>query len=204
MSLDKADVVRVGDSDPETADDGISKPKPSPEVVVPTSDLGKMVAECLQDTEPVEELPEDENDPDLLNELLEITGDAVPEQKRPASEPAKDEDAAIRPAPAGPILPTTTLNMVDTINTRIEMYKTAEKNANDAGDSGKVRRVDRGLKTLKSLLQQAKAGEAINEGDIPPEVSAKPAHPQPSDGSPVASTPEPIPTGGTPTLPNAK
>lgn len=51
------------------------------------------------------------------------------------------------------------------------MYETADKNAKEAGESSRARRFNRGVKTLKDLLKQAKAGKPIKDDDIPPVVS---------------------------------
>lgn len=51
------------------------------------------------------------------------------------------------------------------------MYETAETNARSLGETSRARRYARAIKTLKDLIKQAKAGKAIAEADIPPEVS---------------------------------
>uniref|UniRef100_A0A669DTQ5 Coiled-coil and C2 domain containing 1B n=1 Tax=Oreochromis niloticus TaxID=8128 RepID=A0A669DTQ5_ORENI len=84
-----------------------------------------------------------------------------------------------------------------TLEERLAMYKTALQNAKTAGESSKVRRYDRGLKTLESMLAAVKKGRSVNEAEIPPPVAtgapstdprpAVPARPAP----PVPSPPQP-------------
>lgn len=61
-------------------------------------------------------------------------------------------------------------DVVKLLENRIKMYEFAEKNAKEAGENGRARRFTRGVKTLKDLLKQAKAGKTIKDDDIPPEV----------------------------------
>lgn len=176
---------------------GRSKPKTKPKTIVPPSELDKMVAESLRDIGSDEELSGDDDDPDLLNELSEITGDPAEEEPTaPPTETAAEMSPVAESVPAEPILPTTTLTTADTLKERLAMYKLAEKNAKDAGDNSRARRFNRGVKTIEQLLKQALAGRPINNDDIPPAVAVKPAHPQPSADN-VASTPSPV----TPTTP---
>uniref|UniRef100_A0A1L8DAV5 Coiled-coil and C2 domain-containing protein 1-like n=1 Tax=Nyssomyia neivai TaxID=330878 RepID=A0A1L8DAV5_9DIPT len=128
---------------------------------VPSADLDAMVAESLKDVD-TDVDSDDENDPNLLSELGELTGDST----APAV-PQQEPDV---------FLPTSTeVNVQEIIRQRIEMYTVAEANAKAAGDSGKARRFGRGLKTLKDLQKSANAGKNIPLDDIPPEVSIKPA-----------------------------
>lgn len=124
-----------------------------------------------------EELSGDEDDPDLLNELSEITGNENEDEAPQASESPSSPTVPVAPesAPSAdqPILPTTTMDTVELIKSRIEMYKLAEKMAKESGDSTRARSRGRGVKTLESLLKQAIAGKTINPDDIPPVVSVK-------------------------------
>lgn len=218
MDFENAGDSSGGDSDLEaelaalTSGGGKAKPKPTPKTVVPQSDLDKMIADSLRDIGSDEELSGDDDDPDLLNELSEITGGEVHEEIEeipisPGSAEEQIEGHEQSSIPAGPILPTTTLTIVDTISTRIEMYKQAEKMAKDGGDSGRARRFNRGLKTLESLLKQAKTGKPINNDDIPPEVSVKSAQPTPAttastEGAEPVAPVEPAPISIPPNVPS--
>lgn len=191
-----------GDSDLEaelaaiTAGGG-AKPKPQkPKMVVPQSDLDRMVAESLRDIGSDEELSGDEDDPDLLNELSEIAGDDAEAITTSSPPPADQSPVAQQPEL---ILPTTTMNTVDLLKSRIEMYKMAEQLAKEAGETTKARSRGRGLKTLETMLKQAIAGKAINVDDIPPVVSVKaPNQPAPTE---AATTPTTPPSDDTPTTP---
>lgn len=64
------------------------------------------------------------------------------------------------------------------------MYRQAEKIAKEAGDTSKARSRGRGLKSLESMLRQAKAGKTINMDEIPPEVSTNVVKKPPVQPSP--------------------
>lgn len=193
-----------GDSDLEaelaaiTAGETKRKPKPQkPKTVVAPSELDRMVAESLRDVSE-DELSGDDDDPDLLSELADITGNEVqPDSSTPPEQLSIDEPVqpVETPKADAPILPTTTESTVDIIRGRLEMYKLAEKVAKEAGESTKARSRGRGIKTLESLLKQALAGKTINPDDIPPAVSVKaPNAPAEIPASPPAAqtTPEEV------------
>uniref|UniRef100_A0A8C3GCS8 Coiled-coil and C2 domain-containing protein 1B n=1 Tax=Cyclopterus lumpus TaxID=8103 RepID=A0A8C3GCS8_CYCLU len=58
-----------------------------------------------------------------------------------------------------------------TLEERVFMYKAALQHAKTAGETSKVRRCDRGLKTLESMLAGIKKGRPVNEAEIPPPVA---------------------------------
>lgn len=58
-----------------------------------------------------------------------------------------------------------------TLQERLALYQTAIESAKQAGDGAKIRRYDRGLKTLENLLASVRKGNAIDEEDIPPPVA---------------------------------
>ncbi|XP_077291007.1 lethal (2) giant discs 1 isoform X2 [Arctopsyche grandis] len=164
-----------------------SKPKPK---LIPTADLDNLIADSMRDIPTDEEVSDGEDDPDLLNELSELTiGDE--EAPEPVSEPMK----ASRPAPPAPQT-ANSVDLVSLLQERVEMYTIAEQNAKDIGDSSRARRFNRGLKTLKDQLKQAKAGKPVNEEDIPPIVSTSkhnPAeNPVPASVN-ISPEPEPVP-----------
>lgn len=156
-----------------------ARPKAKP--VVPAVDLDSMVASSMRDIPSDEELSGDDDDPDLMAELQDLTGDSVPAEPEPVQEiPPQETDIA------------------QLLDQRLKMYVTAEENAKKAGDTSRARRFNRGIKTLKDLIKQANAGRAINNDDIPPEVSVnvpkRPA-PEPTPILPTASVPsDPAPT----------
>uniref|UniRef100_A0A1A9WBI9 C2 domain-containing protein n=1 Tax=Glossina brevipalpis TaxID=37001 RepID=A0A1A9WBI9_9MUSC len=156
--------------------DGKVKSKPKPKIM-PPNDLDKMVAESLKDigSDDDDAYDDAENDPDLLGELQTISGintasddiELTSESENKANDVTEGlEDKEI-------FVATTATNVIETLKQRIEMYTKAEANAKEMGESSKVRRFGRGLKTLKDLLKQASSGKVINPDDIPPEVSLK-------------------------------
>lgn len=188
-----------GDSDLEAelaaiTSGGRAKPRPKPKPVVPAAELDRMIADSLKDIGSDEELSDDDDDPDLLNELSEITGDE-PTNEEPTQELVQTE---------------TITDVIGLLKIRLEMYKTAEANAKTAGDSGKARRFNRGLKTIQDFLKKAERGGAINMDEVPPEVSTKPVEKM-ADEAEVASpplmptrpapAPMPSPTGSLPPIP---
>ncbi|NXT88088.1 C2D1A protein, partial [Anhinga rufa] len=58
-----------------------------------------------------------------------------------------------------------------TLAERAGMYRTAIASARQAGDSSRVRRYERGLKTLENMLASVKKGKKIDEEEIPPPVA---------------------------------
>ncbi|NXU30313.1 C2D1B protein, partial [Thalassarche chlororhynchos] len=58
-----------------------------------------------------------------------------------------------------------------TIEKRIANYRTAISNAKESGESAKIRRYERGLKTLEAMLAAAKKGKKISEEEMPPPVA---------------------------------
>lgn len=164
-----------------------AKAKPAAGIVAPAA-LDAMIAASLRDVDDDDE--DDEDDDELMNELAEIAGgevvDDVPERGSP-------------PKKAAGIVG----GMKDLLKTRIEMYGAAEENAKKAGDSGKARRFNRGLKTLKDLLKQAEAGKAVDESEIPPEVSVKGAAAPPAvkPETPNEESLPPVPTRRAPAPP---
>uniref|UniRef100_A0A672YHL1 Coiled-coil and C2 domain-containing protein 1B n=1 Tax=Sphaeramia orbicularis TaxID=375764 RepID=A0A672YHL1_9TELE len=75
------------------------------------------------------------------------------------------------PAMTPPAAPSGASGLEAQLAERIEMYKTAISNAKAAGETSKVRRYDRGLKTLQSMLISVRKGKPINEEEIPPPVA---------------------------------
>ncbi|XP_011207891.2 coiled-coil and C2 domain-containing protein 1-like isoform X1 [Bactrocera dorsalis] len=139
-----------------------------------TNDLDKMVAESMRDIDSEDENDADlENDTELLSELnniseLEKCVDLVPESQLPdttVSAPNGEQDT---------FLPTTSSDIFQLIQQRILMYKLAETSAKEAGESAKVRRFGRALKTLLELQQAVNKGKEVKLEDIPPEVNVKP------------------------------
>lgn len=188
-----------------------AKPQPAAKPLVDMSDLDRMVAASLADVD-TDADSEDENDPALLSELNMIA-DGEEEEEVAKSPPPASIITPTSPAASAPtetFLPTSEMDLKSVLRSRLEMYQQAEKNAKAAGDSTKARRFGRGIKTLQDQLKQANAGRAVNEEDIPPEVSVKPAAgksnqvaPAPPESLPSPTTAAPIiePTRSAPPVP---
>ncbi|XP_042638686.1 coiled-coil and C2 domain-containing protein 1A [Orycteropus afer afer] len=149
---------------------------------LPMEAIEKMASLCMRDLDEEEDeeggTDEDdvEADDDLLAELNEVLGE---EQKALESQPISVQP---KPSVPGPGVETT-------LQERLALYQTAIESARQAGDSAKMRRYDRGLKTLENLLVSVRKGNAIDEGDIPPPVAV---------GKSLAATPSHTPTPAQP------
>ncbi|XP_012665701.1 coiled-coil and C2 domain-containing protein 1A isoform X3 [Otolemur garnettii] len=169
---------------------------------LPMEAIEKMARLCMRDPDEEEEEGTDEDDveadDDLLAELNEVLGE---EQK--ALEP---QPSMAQPKPSAPCL-----GVEATLQERLALYQRAIEGARQAGDSAKMRRYDRGLKTLENLLSSVQKGNTIDEADIPPPVAigkslaAMPSHSlAPTQPAPsILPTPEPRVTleGPPPTTP---
>ncbi|XP_014448132.2 coiled-coil and C2 domain-containing protein 1A isoform X4 [Tupaia chinensis] len=169
---------------------------------LPMEAIEKMASLCMRDPDEDEEEGTDdedvEEDDDLLAELNEVLGE---EQK--AVEP---------PAPMAQPKPTAANPGVEAVlQERLPLSQAAVETARQAGDGAKLRRYDRGLKTLETLLASVRKGNAIDEEDIPPPVAigrgpaATPSHtpvpPQPSPTVPPAPEPRVIMEAPSPNAP---
>ncbi|XP_052900032.1 coiled-coil and C2 domain-containing protein 1-like isoform X1 [Anopheles moucheti] len=198
---------------------GVRKPKPktNQKGIVAPQELDAMVAASLRDVGSDEDASDDDDDDsDLMNELSAITGGTVEyEDNRSEEDVAKS-----KPPAAAPRKSSSNEELVALLKTRVAMYTQAEEGAKKAGDSGKARRFNRGLKTLKDQLRLAEAGKAVDQSEIPPEVSVKlaapskdatddtskpataPVRPAPPPPSTVTPTPdEPGPSRSAPPVP---
>ncbi|XP_034751401.1 coiled-coil and C2 domain-containing protein 1A isoform X1 [Etheostoma cragini] len=150
---------------------GRSQGKKAP---VPMADIEQMAALCMKDLDDEEMGDEDlEDDEDLLAELNEVLEDDE-EKSLPPTLPAV--------TPTGPKVSVTShsapsaaasgaTGLESCLLERIEMYKGAISNAKAAGETSKVRRYDRGFKTLETMLTSVRKGKAVNEDEIPPPVA---------------------------------
>ncbi|XP_016073460.1 PREDICTED: coiled-coil and C2 domain-containing protein 1A [Miniopterus natalensis] len=145
---------------------------------LPMEAIEKMASLCMRDPDEDEEEGTDEEDveadDDLLAELNEVLGE---EQKTLESHPPVAQPKATAPSP----------EVEATLQERLALYQTAIESARQAGDSAKMRRYDRGLKTLENLLASVRKGNAIDEEDIPPPVAV-------GKGPTAASSHTPAPT----------
>lgn len=126
-----------------------------------------------------EDIEVDENDPDLLGELLELTqadDRSLIDEEEPSESEPEDNPPSEEP------------DVLSLLKERLKMYKTAEAKAKENNESSRARRFSRGIKTLEDLLKKAKAGKAVSPNDIPPAIALnlKPAPPPPP---PTVQTP---------------
>ncbi|XP_063528971.1 coiled-coil and C2 domain-containing protein 1-like isoform X2 [Cydia strobilella] len=168
---------------------GGARHRPRKPVSVLAADLDAMIAASLKDIPSDDEGSGDDDDPELLSELQDLTLDEAPAPQAPLPRVASADSSTI-----------------SLLQDRITNYTVAEKNAKAAGESSRARRFGRGLKTLNDLLKQAKAGATIANDDIPPSVvvgAAAPAAPEPAPAAPepAPAAPEPAPAVPEPLAP---
>ncbi|KFP44159.1 Coiled-coil and C2 domain-containing protein 1B, partial [Chlamydotis macqueenii] len=153
------------------------KPKPKGKTPLPMDHIEKMAAECMKDlNEDEEEEADDEDlekDTDLLAELHEVlgvegeTGSCEDEiAMEPSSAEPENEQTELQPQVGKSFV-----ELQQTIEKRIANYRTAISNAKESGESAKIRRYERGLKTLETMLAAVKKGKKINEEEVPPPVA---------------------------------
>uniref|UniRef100_A0A3B4T9R8 Coiled-coil and C2 domain-containing protein 1B n=1 Tax=Seriola dumerili TaxID=41447 RepID=A0A3B4T9R8_SERDU len=139
------------------------------------AEIERMAALCMKDLDDEEIGDEDLDDEDLLaelNEVLEDEEDNTPASTPPAVTPTAPKVSITSQSPCVPAAaPSGETGLESCLLERIEMYKTAISNAKAAGETSKVRRYDRGLKTLQSMLTSVKKGKPINDEEIPPPVA---------------------------------
>ncbi|XP_067877146.1 coiled-coil and C2 domain-containing protein 1A isoform X2 [Heterodontus francisci] len=169
-----------------TGEKPASRGKPKGKDPLPMEDIERMAALCMKDLdEEADDDDVDDDDADLMAELNEVLEDD--RQNKNAPSPVESK-------PIPDTLPlSSTISAITglegTLAERIDMYRSAINNAKQSGESSKIRRYERGLKTLQSMLASVKKGKQINEEDIPPPVAS-------GKSSNTTSTP---PTSGTAT-----
>nr|XP_021380690.1 coiled-coil and C2 domain-containing protein 1B [Lonchura striata domestica] len=155
------------------------KPKPKVKTPLPMDHIEKMAAECMKDLHEEEDADDEdlEKDTDLLAELQEVLGEEGEagscEDEMTATEPSPTEPEAELPELQSQTssLPAVTSELQQTLEGRIADYRTAISNARESGESAKIRRYERGLKTLETMLAAVKKGKKINEEEMPPPVA---------------------------------
>ncbi|KAM9792024.1 coiled-coil and C2 domain-containing protein 1B isoform 4-T4 [Syngnathus typhle] len=129
---------------------------------LPMEDIAKMADECMRDVDEDEDDDNLEDDEDLLAELQEVVGEEG-EPPRSVSSSSAEKSLSVVAAVPG--------SVQHTLEERLAMYKTALHNAKTAGEGPKARRIERGLKTMESMLTAVKKGRQVSEAEIPPPVS---------------------------------
>ncbi|XP_069623386.1 coiled-coil and C2 domain-containing protein 1A [Ranitomeya imitator] len=165
------------------ANKAAQKEKPKGKNPLPMEHIERMAALCMRDED--EDIDEDvDDDEDLMAELNEVLAEEEEEPKvaTPPSQAA--------PASAG--------SMEGTVQERLAMYKEALSNAKQAGEGNKVRRYERGVKTLEDMLRTVKKGGSVATDDIPPPVAIGKSPSSPAIPPSVVVTPDPPAVNGIP------
>ncbi|XP_074670140.1 coiled-coil and C2 domain-containing protein 1A [Strix aluco] len=165
--------------------------KPKGKTPLPMEAIEKMAALCMRDPDEEEEEGDDDeelaDEDDLMAELQEVLGEGEGSAATPAP-PAKVPEPPPEPS-----------SIESTLAERAGMYRAAIASARQAGDGSRLRRYERGLKTLENMLASVKKGKKIDEEEIPPPVAlgkgASPLQPSPEPPLPAArpSSPQPPP-----------
>uniref|UniRef100_A0A8C4TDV0 Coiled-coil and C2 domain-containing protein 1B n=1 Tax=Erpetoichthys calabaricus TaxID=27687 RepID=A0A8C4TDV0_ERPCA len=175
----------------KSAENGKAQPKGK--TPLPMEYIQQMAENCMKDVDSEEEGSDDlENDEDLMAELQDMVGEGhemderketTESQTTTESTPNHNTTEAIKPQAFEGL--SACSSQQHTIESRIIMYKTAISNAKITGETSKVRRYERGLKTLENLLTSVKKGKQINEEEIPPAVATG------NISSDILATPQP-------------
>nr|XP_060619618.1 coiled-coil and C2 domain-containing protein 1A isoform X1 [Anolis sagrei ordinatus] len=160
-----------------------AKRKPNGKTPLPMEAIERMAAFCMKDLDEEDGEDEDdlEDDDELLAELNEVLEEEEDEEKETKDMPvpvvSKVSDA-----------PADSSRTESILEERLAMYKAAIATAKQAGESSKVRRYERGLKTLENLLTSARKGKTIDEDEIPPPVATGKTAPSQQASSPERSS----------------
>ncbi|XP_075038193.1 coiled-coil and C2 domain-containing protein 1B [Mixophyes fleayi] len=167
-----------------TGGDVAPKTKPKGKAPLPMDHIEKMAQECMRDLDAEEDDDEGdlEEDDDLLAELQEVVGED--EEVSPTDIQHDELPAAQQVENIEPVHQLTSTTgthtsssqasgegLLQTLEDRIVNYKAAITNAKQSNESSKVRRYERALKTLESMLKTAKQGRSVNEEEMPPPVA---------------------------------
>ncbi|XP_074661953.1 coiled-coil and C2 domain-containing protein 1-like [Tubulanus polymorphus] len=173
---------------------------------VDISQINRLALDSLNNIEDDDnDISDTEDNPDLLAELAELSAESPvvsaavsPDHQHIYTQPPTPPGGATiqPPAPPGG---TSTADPKSLVKERMDNYTEALRNAQSANESSKVRRLNRGLKTLNDLSKKLKSGKQINVDDIPPQVAlgvpsatARPEEPVQQQPEPVRHVPEPV------------
>ncbi|KAM4750137.1 coiled-coil and C2 domain-containing protein 1A [Anableps anableps] len=152
---------------------------------VPMAEIERMAALCMKDLDNEDMGDEDLDDEDLLAELNEVLEDDEGDTPAPAPTPPAATPTVPKVNITSPSAPSGASGLESRLLERVDMYQKAISNAKAAGETSKVRRYDRGLKTLQSMLMSVKKGKPINEEEIPPPVAIGAKSNTPAESEPV-------------------
>ncbi|XP_026562876.1 coiled-coil and C2 domain-containing protein 1B isoform X1 [Pseudonaja textilis] len=150
------------------------KTKPKGKSPLPMGHIEKMAAECMKDMDDDDDEGLEE-DTELLAELQEVLGEEQGEETREKDTETMETSPITTEHPTDmqtQMTPVVSSGLQKTVEDRIAIYKTAILNAKEAGENAKVRRYERGLKTLESMLTALKKGKKVNEEEMPPPVAS--------------------------------
>uniref|UniRef100_A0A8C0B331 Coiled-coil and C2 domain-containing protein 1B n=1 Tax=Buteo japonicus TaxID=224669 RepID=A0A8C0B331_9AVES len=136
------------------------KSKPKGKTPLPMDHIEKMAAECMKDLNEDEGEEADDEDLEKDTDLLVCI-----------TLLAKSFSMSLLFGVFTTSLPAVTSELQQAIEKRIANYRTAISNAKESGESAKIRRYERGLKTLETMLAAVKKGKKINEEEMPPPVA---------------------------------
>ncbi|XP_015266053.1 PREDICTED: coiled-coil and C2 domain-containing protein 1A [Gekko japonicus] len=166
------------------------KQKSNGKTPLPMEAIERMAALCMKDLDEEDgggedDLEDMEDDDELLAELNEVL-----------EEEDESQEVVTPAAPKTNDTPADSSRTESLLLERLDMYKAAVANAKQAGEGSKVRRYERGLKTLENLLTSARKGKKIDEEEVPPPVATgKSAGPQEaSPAEPVLPSPASLPS----------
>ncbi|XP_077471992.1 coiled-coil and C2 domain-containing protein 1B [Stigmatopora argus] len=166
---------------------------------LPMEDIAKMADECMRDVDEGEDDENVEDDEDLLAELQEVVGEELHDNQVTSS--SVSPSVKLSPQETStPALAAVPGSIQHTLGERLDMYNTALCNAKTAGEGAKVRRLERGRKTLESMLTSVKKGRQVSEADIPPPVATGAAPSAPEVATPDSEEGEQDSTASTPVL----
>ncbi|XP_073510454.1 coiled-coil and C2 domain-containing protein 1A [Phyllobates terribilis] len=159
------------------------KEKPKGKNPLPMEHIERMAALCMQDVD--EDIDDDvDDDEDLMAELNEVLAE-------------EEEEPKVTTLPSQVVLASAG-SMEGTVQERLAMYKEALSNAKQAGEGSKVRRYERGVKTLEDMLRTVKKGGSVAAEDIPPPVAAGKTPSAPAPLPSAVITPDPPAVNGIP------
>lgn len=121
--------------------------------LLPQHELNNMIQMSMKEFEDDEEEVSDTEDPELLAELAGLESDDE------SIDAAKSSSAS------------SSSSYIPTLQDRLLNYKAAFQHAKSVNDAVKLKRFERGIKTIEDLLSETKCGKAIKDEDIPPQIS---------------------------------
>ncbi|XP_078264661.1 coiled-coil and C2 domain-containing protein 1B [Rhinoraja longicauda] len=155
----------------------VTKSQSKEKVPLSMDHITQMAEECMKDVDENDDDEDLEYDEELLAELKEVVEEVDEEEESPDSTFPTDTSVSVKQEfpqeshPQSSAVSVSAGGLQDTLEERIQMYKVAITIAKKTGETSKMRRYERGLKTLQTMLVSAKKGKRIEEVEIPPPVA---------------------------------